>query len=142
MELTLRGGAVSEEAHRHVTLPLELGRQRRPAGDGQPAAADAVGTQHPHREIGDVHGAALALAVAVHAPEQLGHHAPDVGALGDAMAVAAVGAGHAVSHRQGRAHADRDRLLTDVRVHRAVDLARDAELDGPLVELPDQDHGA
>ena len=142
MELALGGGAVAEEADGHVALALELGGQRRPAGDRQPAADDAVGAQHPHREVGDVHGAALALAVAVGAAEQLGHHAPDVGALGDAVAVAAVGAGDAIARRQVRAHPDRDRLLAHVGMHRAVDLAGHPQLDGPLVELPDQDHRA
>jgi hypothetical protein len=142
VELALRGGAVAEEAGGHAALALDLGGERRAAGDGQPPAHDAVRAQHAHREVGDVHGAALPLGVAVHAAEELGHHAPDVGALGDAVAVAAVGARHAVPGREARADADGHRLLADVGMHGPVDLAGDAELDGALVELADQDHGA
>src|SRR5262249_37527304 len=99
-----------------------------------------VGAQHAHGKVGDVHGAALALAVAVDPAEQLGHHPPDVGALGDAVAVAAVGAGHAIGDGERRADADGDRLLTHVGRDRAVDLAGEPQLDGALVELADHDH--
>ena len=138
VELPLGGRAVAEEAHGHVAPALHLGGQRRPAGDRQAAPDDAIGAEHAHREVGDVHGAALALAIAVHPPEQLRHHAADVGALGDAMAMAPVGADHAVAHGQGRAHPDRHGLLAHVGMHRAVDLPGHPQLDGQLVELPDQ----
>ena len=115
MELALGGRAVAKEAHGHVTPALELGGQGRTAGDGQATPNDAIGAQHPHREVRDVHGAALALAIAVHPAEQLGHHAPDVRPFRDAVPVAAVRAGDAIAHRQVRAHPDRDRLLAHIR---------------------------
>ena len=82
-------------------------RDRDAAGD------DAVGAEHADREVGDVHRAALALAVAVDPSEQLGHHAADVAAFRDAMAVAAMGAGDPVCTRQRLADADGDRLLAE-----------------------------
>jgi hypothetical protein len=142
LELALGGGAIAEEARGHIAPLLQLSGQRGATRDGQPAAHDAIGPQHPHGEVGDVHGPAPALAVPVDAAKQLGHHPPDVGPLGDAVPVATMGAGHPVAHGQGRAHPDRHRLLTHVGVHGAVDLAGDSERDGQLVELPDQDHGA
>ena len=142
VELALRDRAVAEEAHRHVALAVELGGERGAARDGQPTAHDAVGAQHADGEVGDVHRPALALAVAVDAAEQLGHHAPDVGALGDAVPVAPVVARHAVSRGQARAHAGGDGLLAHVGMHGPVDLAGHAQRDGPLVELADEDHRA
>jgi hypothetical protein len=58
-----------------------------------------------------VHGAAEAAAIAGIAPEQLRHHARQVGALGDAVAVAAVMADHKVVILQGGAGTDGNRLL-------------------------------
>ena len=64
----------------------------------------------------------------------------DVRPFGDAMPVAAMRARDAIADGQARAHPDRDGLLADVGMHRAVDLAGHPQLDGQLVELPDQDH--
>src|SRR5262249_29595230 len=88
----------------------------------------------------DVHRAALALAVAVDAAEELRHHALDVGALGDAVAVSAMRAGHAVGGREVCANADGDRFLSDVWMNGAVDLSCCPQLERELVELPDQNH--
>ncbi len=74
-------------------------------------------------EIGDVHRTALAFAVAGLPAVKLGHHAVQVGALRDAMAVAAMRRDDPVAALERGADADRDRLLTDVAVHDAVDLA-------------------
>src|SRR4029077_5027916 len=68
-----------------------------PAGEGRPAADDAVGAEHALGQVGDVHRAALAVAAAGLAAVDLGHHLADVHALGDAVAVAAMGAGDGVT---------------------------------------------
>ena len=140
MELALGDRAVAEEADRDVALAFDLRGERGARRDRQSAADDAVRAEHAHREVGDVHRAALAFAVAVDAPEQLGHHALHVRALGDAVAVAAVRAGHPIGVRQVGAHADGDGFLADIGVHGAVDLACRPQLDRELVELADQDH--
>jgi len=54
---------------------------------------------------------------------ELGHHAIEVGALGDAVPVAAMRRDDPVVAIERRANADRDRFLTDVAVYDAVDLA-------------------
>src|SRR5437762_2563520 len=78
-----------------------------------PAADDDVGAQHAEREVRNVHASALAPAITVAAPEQLRHHAVYVAALGDGVAVAAVGAGYVIVRSQGGAGADRYRFLSD-----------------------------
>jgi len=110
------------------------------AGDRHAAGDDAVGAQHPDGEVGDVHRAALALAIAVGAAEELGHHPVDVGALGDAVPVAPVGARDAIGRAQRGAHADGDSLLADVGMKRPVDPLCRAQLDREHIELADQDH--
>ncbi len=88
--------AVAEEADRDRAGVLELRGQRRAGRQAHAAADDAVGAEHVLVHVGDVHAAALAARVAGGAAEQLGHHALDVAALGDGVAVAAVGAGDVV----------------------------------------------
>ena len=82
-------------------------------GDQDVGADHAVGAEHADLEVGDVHGAALAVAGAALAAEQLAHHGERVGALGDGVAVAAVGGEQDVGSREIGAHADRHRLLAD-----------------------------
>src|SRR5205823_459990 len=109
-------GAVAEEADRDLVGAPDLRRQGRAGRDAHPAADDAVGPEDAPVDVGDVHAAALALAVAGRLAEQLSHHQLDVAALGDAVAVAAVGAGDEVVLAQGGAGADPDRLFADVGV--------------------------
>src|SRR5207244_4047298 len=108
---------------RDTALALHLRRKAGAGDDRDPARDDPVGAEHADTEIGDVHGAALALAVSGLPPVELGHHAVEVGALGDAVAVAAVRRDDPVAAVERRADADRDRLLTDIAMHDAVDLA-------------------
>ena len=115
MERALVGGAVAEEADGHPAGAERLGGERRAAGQRDAAADDAVGAEHPFVDVGDVHRAALALADAGRLAHQLGHHAGDVDALGDAVTVAAVGRGDEVVVGQVGADADRDGLLAGVK---------------------------
>jgi hypothetical protein len=87
-----------------------------------------------------VHRAALALADAGAAPVDLRHHARDLHALGDAVAVAAVRGGHDVGVAQVRAHRDGDRLLTGVEVEEAAQLPRRHQLVQLLLEGADPSH--
>jgi hypothetical protein len=79
-------------------------------------------------------------AIAGLAPHELGHHAVGAGALGDAVAMAAVVARDVVVVAQVRAGADRDRLLADVAVRGALDRARLELLDHALLEGADAHH--
>ena len=105
-----------------------------------PPGDDPVGAEHADAEIGDVHRAALALAVAGLPPVELGHHAVEVGALGDAVAVAAMRRDDPVAAIERGADADGDRLLADVAVHDAVDLAGEIIGRGALLEAADGEH--
>src|SRR5262249_58515649 len=82
-----------------------------------------VGTQHADFEIGNVHGPTLALAIAGLAAVKLGHHALEIGTLGDAVSVPAVGRDDLITLLERCTHPNRHRLLADVAVHDAVDLA-------------------
>ncbi len=88
--------------------------------------------------VGDVHRAALAVAVPVVLAEELGHHLLDVAAFGDGVSVAAVRAPDAVIRPKRRTGADRDRLRADVGVRQAVDLVLHPELFHVNLELPDE----
>src|SRR5262249_59529038 len=106
-------------------LPLHLSGKAGPGDDRDPAGDDPVGPEHADAEIGDVHRAALALAIAGLPAVELGHHAVEVGALGDAVAVAAMGRDDPVAEIEGRADADGDRPLPDPAGHHTTDLAHD-----------------
>ena len=134
-------GAVPEEADGHLSALLHLRGQAGPRGQAESARHDAVGAQHSHGEIRDVHGASLALAVAGDASEELGHHAPDVGALGDAVTMAPVGGGDVVGIGEMSADPDSHRLLTDVGVQRPQHLALAGLVFRLLFKEADPPHG-
>jgi hypothetical protein len=124
VEDALVGGAVAEEGDRDGVAAQVLVGPRRADGDRDAAADDAVRAEDPEAEVHGVHGAALAAAEAVDLAEELGHHRVDVGALGQQVAVAAVGGGDAVVLAQGLADADRGALLADVEVDEARQAGR------------------
>jgi hypothetical protein len=63
--------------------------------------------------VGDVHRPALAPAIALLLAEKLAEHLLELRALGDAMAVPAMGRGDAVIVGQRLADADRDGFLPE-----------------------------
>ena len=134
--------SVAEERHRDLTAPAHGRGETGSGGERDAAADDRVGAEHAAREVGDVHRAAATLAEAVLAPVDLGHHAVEVAALRDAVPVAAVGARHVVVFVEIRAHACGYRLLADVHVHEARDLARAELTRHPLFEQSDREHRA
>ena len=119
----LVGGAVAVEADADAARLQRLRRQRRAADQRRAGADDAVRAEHALRQVGDVHGAALAAAEPVLAPENLVHHAVDVAALGDAMAVAAMRRGDGVAVVEMHADADARRLLAGIEMHEAGNVA-------------------
>ena len=122
MEGTLIGRAIAEETGAHLVGAPHLGRQAGAGGDTLSRANDAVGAQNADVGIGDVHGAALALAVAGLLGPQLSHHILQVSALGDAVAVSPVGAGNVVIVPQIGACGGGNGFLTDIQVGKAGDL--------------------
>ena len=140
MEDALVVGAVAEERHDHLIAAFELDRERGADRERHGGADDAVRAQDVELQVGHVHRAAEAPAIAGLAPHELGHHAVGAGALGDAVAMAAVVARDVVVVAQMRAGADRDRLLADVAVRGALDRARLELLDHALLEGADAHH--
>src|SRR5262245_37308820 len=132
--------AVTEERDADAAGALDLGGQRRPADQRRPAADDAVGPEHALGQVGDVHRAALAVAASGLAPVDLGHHLADVDALGDAVAVTAVGAGDRVTVIEVAAYTDRGSLLTRVQVDESGNLAGRELGVHAFFELADRPH--
>ena len=141
-ERALVGAAVAGEGDRDLVGVPDLGGQADAADQRRAAADDAVGAEHPFRQVGDVHRAALAVAEAVALAVDLGHHALDVAALGDRVAVAAMRAGDVVVGAEVGADAGRDRLLARVEMHEARDLAGGELGVQALLELADRAHHA
>src|SRR3989442_1766875 len=115
--------AVAEERDRDLIRCANACREPRTGGKRDAAADDRVRAEHAAGEVRDVHRASASLAEPVLAAVDLGHHRVEVAALGDAVAVAAVRARDVVVVAQVRADARGDRLLADVHVHEARDLA-------------------
>src|SRR5690349_4678040 len=106
--------AIAEERDCYTALALHLRREAGAGDDRDAAGDDAVGAEHADAEIGDVHRTAFALAVARLSSVKLGHHAVEIGPLGDAVPVAAMCRDDAIVAAQSAADPDRHRLLADI----------------------------
>src|SRR5262244_2936610 len=122
VELALGHGAVAEVAEHDLVAALVLDGEPRPRGQWEVRAHDAVAAQEVDALVEEVHRATLALGEPVPAAEELGHHAPGIGPLGDAMPVLAVGRDHVVPRAYHRGGTHRHRLLADVEVEKPADL--------------------
>ena len=133
-EGAVAGGAVGGEHHAQPFLAADGGPEGGADADGDAGADDAVGSQIPGRHVGDVHGAAEAAAVARGLAGDLGEHAVEAAAPGQAVPVAAVGGDDVVVGAEDGADAGGDRLLAEVGVQVAADAALAVELDAGLLE--------
>jgi len=140
VEEPLPEGTFAEEADCHLVGAALLCRERRPCCDPRRAADDRVCTQIAVGVVGDVHGAALALAVAGGLAEQLGEHPRDVCPLGETVAVAAMRARDVVVLPKCGADADCNCFLADVEVGEARHLRASVELVHLLLEEPNRRH--
>src|SRR6185436_5042552 len=132
--------AVTGEGHGDLVGALDLRGQADAAHERRAAADDPVRPEHALVDVGDVHRAALAAADAGRLAVDLGHHALDVAALRDRVAVAAVRADDVVVGTEVADHAGGDRLLARVQVDEAGDLARRELAVQALLELADGAH--
>src|SRR5262249_46311975 len=117
------GRTVAKEGNRDAALAVHLRGKSSPRHDRDASRHNPVGAQHTDFEIGNVHGPTLPLAVASLAAVDLGHHALEMRTLGDAVSMPTVGRDDLVTLLKGGAYPHRHRLLADVAVHDAVDLA-------------------
>jgi hypothetical protein len=127
---------------------------RRAHRNRQAGRHHAIGAQHAHRKIRNVHRAALAAVEARGLAEQFGHHAAQIGALGQRVAVTAVGGGQVVGRVQVRADAGGHGFLPGGQMQRAahpgararaLPVGAHAALAGDfsrILERPDAHHGA
>jgi hypothetical protein len=123
-----------------VTTAIELCRERRAHRDRRSAADDAVGAEHSLIDVGDVHRAALALAKPFAAAPDFLHHAVKVTALGQAMAMAAMGRNDLVGRVQVLANAHGHGFLAAVEVSETGDLAGLYLAVQAFLEFPDHLH--
>ena len=142
---TLIAGAVprKRDGDRQLAFriwPVDLVGDRRTHRDRRARADNAVGAQHALVDVGDVHGAALAVAQAFLASPDLLHHPFDIAALGEAMAVAAMGRDDLVSVGQMLANAHRDGFLPAIKVGETGDLAALDLFMKTFLEFADQLH--
>ena len=114
-----------------VAAPTAMGRPAAtiPLAPKIPSFGSAMCMEPPAAAVG-----ALVLA------HQLGEHPERVQALGQAVAVTAVGGGDGVGRAQRPARPDGRRLLPDREVHEAGDLTVAVEGGHPLFEPTDQQH--
>ena len=142
MQHALVGSAVAEESHGDpLVAVLELGGECGADGQRDASGDDAVGAQHALAHIGDMHRAALALVGAGGAPEELGHHALGVNALGDAVAVSPVGAADVIVIGEVGANAGGDGLLPGGRMHGGGHAALAGFRYAALLKVADGLHG-
>ena len=86
-----RHRAVTEERHRDAAVAPQLRRGRGADRDRKPGPHDPVGAEDADHRVGDVHRATPPAVRAGVLGHQLGQHPGRVEALGEAVAVAAVG---------------------------------------------------
>ena len=134
----LLGRTIAEDCDRETidTAPLEAERGAHRMRD----RAGHHGRRSHQPDLGrrEVHRARLAARNATLAAVQLGEHGVQSSALGDVEAVRAIGRENEVVGAQPIANADRDRLLADRQMDRALDLVGRIELDDPFLDEPDQ----
>jgi hypothetical protein len=141
VERPLVDRAVAEEAERDLVRLAHADRVAHARRDRQVPADDAVSAEVAGRDVVEVHAPALAAADAVDLAAQLGHERSRVGAAGESISVVTVGGDEVVVGPQQAHRPHRHRLLPDVQVEKAADLALHVELGTPLLEPPDEEHG-
>ena len=143
MEGSLIGGAVTKAAHRNGIVAHNLGGQRAAGGNPLARAYNAVGAQVVHLlHVGDVHRAALALAVTGLFAKQLRHAEIGVHAPGNGMAVAPVGGSEVVLGLDGGKGTRRGRFLPNAQMNIAGQHTFGEALGGLLLKGPDAHHRA
>ena len=140
MERTALAGAVAEEHHRHPPRALLPGSESRPQGQRHRAPHHAAGGDETRLRGHDMHGPALAAAVAGGAPRQLGHEPVHVRPLGDGVSVGTVPAEHRVIGVELAADPYRHGFLPDAEMEQADDLPGRVERGHLLLKGADHPH--
>ena len=136
----LIAGTIAEETHDHLIGTAHIGGIGSASGQADATTDNAVSAQDAQIEIGNVHRAALALAIAGGLAQQFGHHQSRVAALSQAMPMAAMRAGDVVVPAQGRTRADSHRFLSSVGVSGTAQHVLHEQHARRLVKAADQPH--
>jgi hypothetical protein len=136
------GGTISEERYCHTVTLRQLRGEGGTSGDRHAGTHNAVGSEHADTEIGDVHGTALAVTVAVTAAKQLGHHAFQVGPFGDSVAMPTMRADDLVVPAQSGTDSHRYRFLAKVGVYDTRNVPSVKFFHRPVVKGTDGRHQA
>ena len=142
IEQSLAESAVPEETDRHLSRGQPLGRERCACGDSRTSADDGICAQIARVGVGNVHRSAFAFAIAGFFAEQLGEHPVQRCAFGQAMAVAAMGAGDVIVGTKRFANTDGDCFLTYIKVGEAGHQGARVEVVHLLFEQTNHDHAA
>src|SRR5580658_6701887 len=111
--------AFTEEANSDLSGFQGFGGQRGAGGDTHASRNDRVRAQIAGRGIGDVHRTAFPAAVSSLFSQQFGKHQLRRGAFGEAVAMAAMRAGHVVVRAKRFANTDGNRFFADVKMRQA-----------------------
>ena len=142
VEHALAQRALAKEADANPAVAELLGRKCGSGGDRGAATHDGVGAEISRGGIGNVHRSAFAAAVAGLFAEQFGKHAVWLGALGQAMTVAAMRAGDVVIRSQRFTNSHGDGLFAFVEVGETGHKRAQIEVVGVFLELADRIHAA
>ena len=123
VEVADADGALAEEDDGDPVLAAVLRREGGAGRDRDVAADDAVAAEHVVLLVEEVHRAAEAPRAAGDLAEELGHGGARAHPARERHAVIAVGREQVVVGPERGGGADRDRLLPDVEVEEAADLA-------------------
>ena len=133
-------GAVAEEAQDDLPSLLVFEPQSRACGDGDASADDTVCSQVVLLQVGDMHGAAPAPAIAGLLAKELGHHPAGVVPFGDGVTMTPVRADDVILRFRGRDTAHCDRFLAEVQMQVAADVAEPVLCPGRLFEAARRQH--
>ena len=140
MEGTDVGRSVAEEARGNSPITAVLRRECGTYRDRNAATDDRVGAEHAAIHVDDVHAAAATLAVAGRLAIELGEHRAEFRALGDRVAMAAVGRRDLVGIAEDRHHAGGNSLLPDIEVKESGHVTGLDQLARGLLEQTDPHH--
>ena len=129
VEEPLCGGAVAEEAGGEPLPAAHLVGKRQPDGQRYAPRDDGIAAVKARRRVEDMHRAAPASAAPFALAVHLRHQGAGRYAARQRMAVLPVGRDHGVVRREGLHDADGVRLLADIEVEKAADLAGAVKLD-------------
>ena len=122
MKAAFVGRTIAKKGDRYLITAPVVGAKTGPHRHRDAAADNATGAQHANVKIGNVHGAAFALAIAGRLAKEFGHHAVKIAPFGDHMAMAAMGADDVIIVSQRGADPCPHRLLANVQVDKAGQL--------------------